>query len=359
MRTWKAGWVVLFAVMIVAMPTEGRGETKGMGVFVWPGKARDAVAAKQIEGLTDAVLAKHGETERARYFPVMVQEMEAQAFQRALKAAQVFLKEDLKGRHNRTLMNHSMTAYLKMTPVLASASLEDIADVYRILTVSTFRDGQAEMASQYISGYRHFSEHPTLLEEVATDVFDFAQERSDEAAVAVPGTLQVQSKPSGASVRVDGKGVGVTPLKVSVAPGLHHVLVSFVGHYPIAKMIEVVTEDERNQGDGEVTMTLRPHPGYARYRKAIAQLRKRIAAGKGKSTGSSASEILRLMDASGLLVIVVSDKKKKGFSIRGIYAAPDGTLRPFQSILSRDARLLSSFEQLLLESMGKAVPTSE
>ena len=166
--------------------------------------------------------------------------------------------------------------------------------------------------------------------------------------------MRIVSTPKGGSVQLNGEEVGLTPLTLRRPPGLHHVLVSHTGHYPQGRMAEVVSESDR-----EERFSLSPHKGCQRYRQAQRTLRKLLAKGKfGKAT-PYAKDMLSLLEAEGLLVLVVSDQKKKGIRIRGLYASPQRALRTIDGLLKRDAGLLDAFEKLLLEAMNPPTPSPE
>ena len=67
------------------------------------------------------------------------------------------------------------------------------------------------------------------------------------AAVAKPsaGSLEVDSRPRGARVVVDGRAVGQTPLKVSaMSPGDHRVLIELTGHRRVTSTVKVVAGEQ-------------------------------------------------------------------------------------------------------------------
>jgi len=72
-------------------------------------------------------------------------------------------------------------------------------------------------------------------------------------------TIRISSNVQGADVAVDGKGVGVTPLSVSLAAGEHTVSVSARGYVPYSGKLAVSRDDTLN-------VTLRP----AAYKVTIA-----------------------------------------------------------------------------------------
>jgi eukaryotic-like serine/threonine-protein kinase len=63
---------------------------------------------------------------------------------------------------------------------------------------------------------------------------------------AAPGTLDVQSTPSRATVLVSGRHVGTTPLEVSLAPGRHEVRIELAGHAAVTMSAEVRSSARTN-----------------------------------------------------------------------------------------------------------------
>ena len=59
-----------------------------------------------------------------------------------------------------------------------------------------------------------------------------------------PSRLQAQSTPPGATIRVDGVELGVTPQTVSLAAGKHEVVVSLAGHEPWEAQVELEKDKE-------------------------------------------------------------------------------------------------------------------
>jgi hypothetical protein len=57
--------------------------------------------------------------------------------------------------------------------------------------------------------------------------------------VAATGTVDVHTAPSGATIKVDGKVIGQSPLSFSLSPGRHEVVFSFPGYRSIEQVVEV------------------------------------------------------------------------------------------------------------------------
>lgn len=67
---------------------------------------------------------------------------------------------------------------------------------------------------------------------------------------AVPGTLIVESSPSGATVKVDGKLVGVTPIVEPVSEGEHIITIAKPGYLERERKVTVVAGSEENLSIG-------------------------------------------------------------------------------------------------------------
>ncbi len=74
------------------------------------------------------------------------------------------------------------------------------------------------------------------------------------ATVQTTGWVRVTSSPAGATVRIDGRPVGRTPLRFgNLHPGSHDVVVARAGYEPTTLQVEVVAGDDSN-----VAVSLRP-----------------------------------------------------------------------------------------------------
>jgi hypothetical protein len=69
--------------------------------------------------------------------------------------------------------------------------------------------------------------------------------RSPAVTKASAGSLEVDSRPRGARVTVDGRRVGQTPLKVSaMSPGDHRVLIELTGHRRVTSTVKVTAGEQ-------------------------------------------------------------------------------------------------------------------
>jgi hypothetical protein len=91
-----------------------------------------------------------------------------------------------------------------------------------------------------------------LSAEMVREVAEF-----ERSVTALVGRLEVKVEPAGASVMVDGKNVGVSPLPepLLLAPGDHEVKVEFEGYRPETRKVRVTS-----RGREEVMVDLAPLP---------------------------------------------------------------------------------------------------
>ena len=72
-----------------------------------------------------------------------------------------------------------------------------------------------------------------------------ASRRNPAVTKPSAGTLEVDSRPRGARVTVDGRPAGQTPLKVSaMSPGDHRVLIELTGHRRVSSTVKVVAGEQ-------------------------------------------------------------------------------------------------------------------
>jgi hypothetical protein len=118
-----------------------------------------------------------------------------------------------------------------------------------------------------------------------------------------PGSLDIDSKPSGARVTVRGENVGVTPLKnVSAHPGRHAVVISLPGYVPYASYPQVASEKA-----SEVKPQLEPLPAMA---EAIATA-SRASTEKAFDSDKMPPELTALADKLGARYVVLAAVQQK------------------------------------------------
>jgi serine/threonine-protein kinase len=91
------------------------------------------------------------------------------------------------------------------------------------------------------SGYVPQTERVTLQAESPARTMSFKLEAGLPQTAAVVGAVDVDSRPRGARVFVDGRLVGQAPLRIAeLRPGEHRVTIELGGYYPVTNTVEVV-----------------------------------------------------------------------------------------------------------------------
>jgi hypothetical protein len=119
------------------------------------------------------------------------------------------------------------------TSLLRSARrAEDFALLARVLFLRglcALALADKKTAGQEIAWALRLRKEPIRPGEFSPEVDRFIKATRRAQQAATPGSLSLTSKPTRASVYIDGKHVGRTPLTLQLLPGLHHVRVGYLG----------------------------------------------------------------------------------------------------------------------------------
>lgn len=182
------------------------------------------------------------------------------------------------------LFEEGRTAYDNLDPEAAEAKFRAAAEAYtqspaelspgRLAQTYVFLGASRQLNGNVDGAKEAFMRAAEADRSSRPDTALFSQEVAtlyDEARAAVAarpaGTLVVQSQPAGARVTVNGRELGVTPLRgVEVPAGAHPVVVSLPGYAPFAQYLEV-----KPSASAELKAELEPTPGLAAIREAAAK----------------------------------------------------------------------------------------
>jgi len=218
------------------------------------------------------------------------------------------------------LYEQGKEAYDNLDPEAAAGKFTAAADAYEKHPVSLRSSRLAKTfiflgASQLLNGDKDGAKG-SFLRALAADpgtqpeqglfdsnvhtVFTDAQQQFNSQK---PGSLDIDSKPSGARVTVRGEDVGVTPLKnVPAHPGRHPVVISLPGYMPYASYPQVASEKT-----AEVKPQLEPLPAMA---DAMATA-SRAASEKGFDSDTMPPELTALADKLGARYVVLAAVQQK------------------------------------------------
>jgi hypothetical protein len=182
------------------------------------------------------------------------------------------------------LFEEGRTAYDNLDPEAAGAKFGEAADAYEkhpgelnpqrlgktflFLGACQLLNGDKEGAKTSL--LRALAADPRLAPDhnlFGADVQTAFTDAQQEFSAQKPGTLVIESKPSGAQVTVRGEDVGVTPIKsLEVHPGRQPVLISLPGYVPYASYPQVASSKT-----SDVKPQLEPLPALAEVLGAAAK----------------------------------------------------------------------------------------
>ncbi len=181
---------------------------------------------------------------------------------------------------------------------------QQLSKIFIFLGASQLLNG--DKAGAKASFGRALAAHPGSQPEqglFGSDVQAAFAEAQQEFNSLKPGTLEIDSRPSGAQVSVGGQDMGVTPLKnVSVHPGRHPVVISLPGYVPYASYPQVDSGKS-----AEVKPQLEPLPAMAEVIAAAS----RAASEKGFDSSNMPPEVATVAGKVGARYVVLAAVQKK------------------------------------------------
>ena len=144
------------------------------------------------------------------------------------------------------------------------------------------------------------------------------------------GALEVQTRPSGARVIIDGQPHGTAPVRLELTGGKHLVRLERTGFYPQAELIEVTSRRET-----QYSITLQATPGASQVNSLIAGAAEEAARGK------AGERCARLAERFHLERVLIGSVSSHGLKISVLLALAD----PLK-------RVLIGKEDLLLTADG-------
>ncbi|NUN16090.1 MAG: PEGA domain-containing protein [Myxococcales bacterium] len=320
-----------------------------MSIFVWPKSEKDTEAGTQME-----TLAHHAAKTIANAYPVRFvarRDSNSEPLLAAITKAQELLRMDKTGRRAPELLELATTAYQLGRNELESISLTDLAEIFRLMGIASYLTGQKQLAGDYATAYFHMFSGGTDLEWAEfPETQALALSVQTELKTRAPGSLKLETIPSGAVVELDGKGRGVTPLTVDVPPGLHYVRFSADGYYSKAWIAEAKTQETSS-----LKLTLQSHPSRTRYEAAMNLIRKSILDEKAAvDIVGACRDVFELVQSKAVLAIVVESREDR-YYLQGVFVEKSGKLTRLNKVLVKDATVLTEFAALIASVMADMV----
>jgi hypothetical protein len=218
------------------------------------------------------------------------------------------------------LFEQGREAYDNLDPEAAAAKFNAAADAYEkhpavmrpqqlaktliFLGASQLLNGDKAGAKESFG--RALAAHTSTQPEqglFGSDVTTAFNEALQEFTSAKLGSLQIDSKPSGARVTVGGEDVGVTPLKnVPIHPGRVPVVITLPGYAPYASYPLVASGKS-----ADVKPQLEPLPALAEVLAAAS----RASSEKGFDSSKMPPEVATVADKVGARYVVLAAVRKK------------------------------------------------
>lgn len=149
-----------------------------------------------------------------------------------------------------------------------------------------------------------------------------------DAEAAANGVLELESRPSGARVVVDGEAKGVAPMRLELLAGRHLVRLERAGFYPHAELVEISAKKP-----GALSATLTATPTASNLNQLIA------GAATEVERGSPGPNIARLAEAFKLTRVVIGAVTSHATKVAVMLALVDA---PSQALLARSNLLLTA-----------------
>ena len=135
--------------------------------------------------------------------------------------------------------------------------------------------------------------------------------RADLESVTI-GALEVQTKPGGARVMIDGQPHGIAPVRLELTGGKHLVRLERTGFYPQAELVEVTSRRET-----QYSITLQATPGASQVNSLIG------GAAEEASRGKAGERCARLAERFHLERVLIGSVSSHGLKISVLLALAD------------------------------------
>lgn len=154
-----------------------------------------------------------------------------------------------------------------------------------------------------------------------------ASARADAETLA-SGVLEVDSKPTGARVTVDGEAKGQAPMRLELQSGRHLVKLERAGFYPHVELSDVVAKRP-----GQLTASLTATPTAASLNQVIA------GAAEEVGRGEAGPNVARLAERFGLERVLIGSVSTHGAKLSVLVALVDA---PRQRLVAKNTLLLTA-----------------
>ncbi|MBM4370578.1 MAG: PEGA domain-containing protein, partial [Deltaproteobacteria bacterium] len=339
---------LLYALVAAAAPAAAEGTAAA--VLVVAPEPRDRALAGQIEELLAAALDARG-IRRARFGEEDVGVRE-ETIRKQLDEALPRVTSGLRGQPFDEASAILNDAFFGAKQILGLVDPALLARLYKAFAAAQVTLGRTDLAEDYVAASLNMApdQSPRSFQ------YFSAMERVVDAAhrrVTGPRTrVSIVAEPPDATIRVDGRDLGGSPVEIELTGGPHLLQVRAGGHHAQGWLKDAAAGDRW-------TITLRPVPGAARFDglrdegarglRLERQALEAAAAGGATPPPPCPSEVLtalgRLADAEHVVLAVVESAGDR-IAVRGCHQVR-GVVSPIALVLARDASLLEGLRAAL------------
>ena len=163
-------------------------------------------------------------------------------------------------------------------------------------------------------------------------------------AQLAPGSIEIDTEPAGAAVRIDGELKGFSPVEVKdLAAGKHWVETSIDGYRWSAMFVEVPTGETAIH-----SVELEPSPAKGAFDAALKAIERGLPRGQA---GGPMGEMQRATGADAVIALEVSSTNS-GYSLAGFVRSEGGTVKRVSTVVAQDGNIAENLRKFLAESLG-------
>lgn len=200
---------------------------------------------------------------------------------------------------------------------LAAVSAQEYAELWLRLGAALHRAGEVRPAREAFLQVVRLDPQQKLQAPLVEPLAEqpLAAARADAETLAT-GVLEVESKPSGARVAVDGEAKGQAPLRLELLSGRHLVRIERAGFYPHVELLEVAA-----RRPAMLAATLTATPSAASLNQIIA------GAAEEASRGEAGPNVSKLAERFGLERLLIGSVSSHGTKLSVLVALVNGSRR--------------------------------
>ena len=212
---------------------------------------------------------------------------------------------------------------------LAGVTASEYAEAWLRLAASQHLLGDSKSARDSFAAVARFDPQQKLQARTIDDSVELPLQGARADVEAAPaGIVEVESRPAGANVIVDGQARGQAPMRLEVVAGRHLIRLARAGFYPHADLLEV-----GSRKPSTLSAALTPTPTAAGLNQVIA------GAAEEVSRGSAGANVAKLADSFQLDRVLIGSVTSHDRKMSVLLALVDARK---QKLIARQSLLLTA-----------------